>query len=285
MQNFEIDKVIVVDNASSDNSQNVFCEFKYSYELIQNVENEGFAFACNQGACGCMSDYILFLNPDTMLYVDTMEKLTDFLLTKDSSIGIVGIQLLDEYNRIAKTCSRFPSNIQKLCKIFGFSKLFPSTSASMLEWAHNESRIVDQVIGAFFVVETELFKKLNGFDERFFMYYEEVDFSKRAYNIGKKSYYFAEARAFHKGGGTSEQVLDKRLFYVLSSFLKYQKKHNGIMAMYIALFLEFLEYFSRFILLIFKSKGTGINKLNSAYKMLFSNLKHILINKNKLCRM
>ncbi|MCB2296778.1 glycosyltransferase family 2 protein [Clostridium tagluense] len=276
MQGFVIDRVVVVDNASSDKSQEIYDTYNYNYEIIQNHENMGFAFACNQGAKGCNSDYILFLNPDTQLFQDTMVKLTSFLLTKDSTIGIVGIQLVDENGNISKTCSRFPTKRQRLCKILGITKLIPSTSANMQEWAHDESKVVDQVMGAFFVAEQVLFKRLNGFDERFFVYYEEVDFAKRAYNFGKKSYFFADSKAFHKGGGTSEQVLDKRLFYSLSSFLKYQKKHNGNMAIYIALLLELLEYLSRTILILFKSKNNNFSKLNSAYKMLLCNLKCIL---------
>lgn len=167
MQGFVIDKVVVVDNASNDKSQETYCTYKYNYELIQNTENKGFAFACNQGANESNSDYILFLNPDTRLFKDTMVKLTEFLLCKDSSIGIVGIQLLDENKNISKTCSRFPTKRQRLCKIFGITKIIPSTSANMKEWAHDESRIVDQVMGAFFVVDRLLFQKLNGFDERF----------------------------------------------------------------------------------------------------------------------
>lgn len=278
MQGFVIDKVVVVDNASTDKSQEIYDACNYNYEIIQNHENMGFAFACKQGAKECNSDYMLFLNPDTRLFKDSMVRLTRFLLTKDDTIGIVGIQLIDENGTISKTCSRFPTKRQRLCKILGITKLIPSTSANMQEWLHDQSRVVDQVMGAFFVVESQLFKRLNGFDERFFVYYEEVDFTKRAFDIGIKSYYFADAQAFHKGGGTSEQVLDKRLFYSLSSFLKYQKKHHGIIAMYIAVILELLEYISRSVLIIFKAKDKNhdYRKLNAAYKLLFNDLKQPL---------
>lgn len=274
IKGFAIEKVVVVDNASFDRSQEIYGSYNYHYEIIQNHENMGFAYACNQGAEGCNSDYILFLNPDTILFKDTLSNLSKFLSIKDSNIGIVGIQLIDENGDISKTCSRFPTKRQRIGKILGITKLFPSTSANMQEWAHNESREVDQVIGAFFVVDENLFKTLNGFDERFFMYYEEVDFAKRGYQLGKKSYYFTGAQAFHKGGGTTENVLDKRLFYGLSSFLKYQKKHYGNIALYITFFLELLEYISRLVLLTFTAKKQDRKKLNSAYKMLFKELKY-----------
>jgi len=274
VEGFVIEKVVVVDNASVDNSQKINATYNYNYEVIQNQDNMGFAFACNQGAKGCNSDFILFLNPDTLLFKDSMVKLSGFLETKDNSIGIVGIQLIDENGNISKSCCRFPTKRQRLCKIIGITKLIPSTSANMEEWTHMESRVVEQVIGAFFVVEQNTFIKLNGFDERFFLYYEEVDFAKRGYQLGIKSYYFTGAQAFHKGGGTTENVLDKRLFYGLSSFMKYQNKHNGIIAMYITFFLELLEYLSRLVLILITAEKKDRKKLNLAYKMLFKELKH-----------
>jgi GT2 family glycosyltransferase len=84
---------------------------------------------------------------------------------------------------------------------------------------------VDHVIGAFFCVRRELFEDLGGFDERFFVYLEDLDFSLRARKTGRTAYYLADAAAFHKGGGTSEQVKAHRLFYSLRSRLLYAFKH------------------------------------------------------------
>ncbi len=106
------------------------------------------------------------------------------------------------------------------------------------------SGVVDQVIGAFFLVRGELFRKLNGFDERFFVYFEEVDFSLRAKRLGCSSYLLTEATAFHKGGGCTDAVKATRLFYSLRSRLQYGKKNfsasDNLALIIITLFLEFV---------------------------------------------
>ena len=95
----------------------------------------------------------------------------------------------------------------------------------MREWNHEESREVDQVMGAFFLVRQKLFEEWGGFDERFFVYLEDVDFSSRARRVGWRSFYMAGVKAYHKGGGTSEQIKSTRLFYSLRSRILYSYKH------------------------------------------------------------
>ena len=96
---------------------------------------------------------------------------------------------------------------------------------AMLEWKHNSTCKVDQVMGTFFLMRHSLFESLGGFDERFFVYFEEVDLSLRARQAGWHSVYIADARAFHAGGGASRQVKANRLFYSLRSRLLYGFKH------------------------------------------------------------
>jgi GT2 family glycosyltransferase len=95
----------------------------------------------------------------------------------------------------------------------------------MTDWDHRENREVDQVQGAFFLMRRKVFEELKGFDERFFMYYEDMDFAYRAKQAGWKSYYLADAQALHYGGGASYQEKAKRLYYVLNSRVLYVAKH------------------------------------------------------------
>ena len=95
----------------------------------------------------------------------------------------------------------------------------------MSEWAHDTDREVDQVIGAYFLTRRALFQKLGGFDQRFFVYFEEVDFCVRARTAGSTAFFLAGAQAFHRGGGSSEQVPAQRLFYSLRSRMAYSHKH------------------------------------------------------------
>ncbi len=92
-----------------------------------------------------------------------------------------------------------------------------------------ESREVDQIIGAFFLVRRTLFEALSGFDPRFFVYFEEVDFSLRARQAGFRSYYLAGTTVYHKGGGSSQQAKAARLFYSLRSRLLYGFKHYSFL--------------------------------------------------------
>lgn len=273
--NFVIDRVIVVDNNSNDYSCKISEEYEYELHIIKNKTNMGFAFACNQGAKDCISDYIIFLNPDTVMFNDTISNLSNFIVKSMGKYKIIGIQLVDEKGNISRTCSRFPLNRREFFKAIGLTRIIPNIGCLMSEWDHKSSRIVEQVIGAFFVVKTDVYKKLKGFDEQFFMYYEEVDFCKRATLKGIHSFYFVGAKAYHKGGGTSEQVIDKRLFYILQSYLKYEKKHYGMLFMLIALIIECLEYFTRLTLLVLSGQSKNIKMLNSSYKMLFKNLKFL----------
>jgi len=275
-----IKKVIIVDNASSDHSAD-FDKSIYPFEctVIINKKNMGFACACNQGSRACYArqkldqnkqniDYLVFLNPDTRVQQDTFKNLAEYLQKKPKYIGITGIQLEDENGTVSKTCSHFPSKLRRLCKILGITRVLPAADVLMAGWDHKTSRKVDQVMGAFFVVSRELFGKLHGFDERFFMYYEEVDFCRRAYERGYCSYYYTGARVYHKGGGTSEQVLDKRLFYILDSYLKYEKKHNGRIGLFLGSSLVAAEYFSRWVLLIAAGKKEQVADLRKAYREL-----------------
>jgi GT2 family glycosyltransferase len=94
-------------------------------------------------------------------------------------------------------------------------KIFPPHFAT--DWAHDETRAVDQVMGAFFFVRRAVFEALGGFDERFFVYYEDLDFAVRARARGWSSLYLASAQAFHQGQGTTQGATERRLFYFCRS--------------------------------------------------------------------
>lgn len=227
LKGIELGTVVVVDNASSDDSLERIDLFP-QLQFVRNDENRGFAAACNQGARHGEGDYLLFLNPDTLLYPDSLTTPLQFMERPEhADIGIVGIQLIDESGRVARSCARFPTVGHFLAKMLGLDRLFPSTFPGhfMSEWDHGNSLDVDQVMGSFFLVRRSLFNALNGLDERFFVYFEEVDFSLRAHTAGWRSYFLADARAYHKGCGTSDQVKGTRLFYSLRSRILFGFKH------------------------------------------------------------
>jgi GT2 family glycosyltransferase len=129
---------------------------------------------------------------------------------------------------------------------------------------------VDQVIGAFFMIRRSLFERLDGFDERFFVYFEEVDLARRAAQSGWASLHVAEARAYHKGGGTSQAVRAKRLFYSLRSRLKYSAKHHGVAERALLGVVTWgLEPLARTVLLLLRGRGSELTELFQAYRWLW----------------
>lgn len=227
---FEIRSVVVVDNASSDHSVDRLGNLNLPLRIVRNRQNRGFAAACNQGVAGSTADLFLFLNPDTRLRDNSIREPIRFMAAQQNAdVGTCGIQLIDGDGQANRTCARFPEAKDFFYGTFGLDRLFPRVFPSyvMREWAHDHNREVNHVMGAFFLVRSALFRKLGGFDERFFVYLEDLDFSLRAHRAGWRTYFLATAKAYHKGGGTSEQVKAKRLSYALQSRILYGFKHFG----------------------------------------------------------
>lgn len=271
-----LSNVIVVDNGSTDGSLVNIGQLGLSVQIIRNKENRGFAAACNQGAREASGDYLLFLNPDTLLYPNSLSVPIEFMeLKENSSIGICGIKLLDAQGMFSTSCARFPSVRAYFGAATGLSKLFPQAFPNhlMSSIECKKSGVVDQIIGAFFMVRGELFKNLNGFDERFFVYFEEVDFSIRAKKLGYSSYLLTEANAYHKGGGCSSSVKGPRLFYSLRSRLQYGAKHFSL-ADRIALIAitVLLEFWARTVVALVTWRSPRLKETISAYRKLFSYL-------------
>lgn len=237
-----VSKIIVVDNGSVDGSEKAV-ENLENVVLIRAGKNLGFGRACNLGATYTQSEFVLFLNPDTLIYENTLPNVFKKMKEKTSAhVGICGVRLLDEFNHTSRCASRFPSVKGFFSHALGIDRILPSSGHFMAEWDHESTSEVDQVIGAFFFVRRDLFFKLNGFDERFFVYFEEVDFSYRAKKWGWNSLYYSDATAFHEGGGTSNQIKAKRLFYSLRSRILYASKHFNLIyftcVLIISLFIE-----------------------------------------------
>jgi hypothetical protein len=265
-----VSQIIVVDNGSADGSAEAV-EGLPRVTLLRAGENLGFARACNLGAAQADSEFLLFLNPDTRVFPDTLATAVAFMhRPENATVGICGVQLVDENGRVARSCARFPSVSQLLAHTIGLDRVCSSLSHFMVEWDHANTRRVDQVIGAFFLVRRDLFRVLKGFDERFFVYYEEVDFSLRARALGWGSVFLAETMAFHAGGGTSRQVKARRLFYSLRSRLLYACKHfspPGAALVLLATLL--LEPLSRSVLALSRRSWSSLKDTWSAYALLY----------------
>ena len=146
-----VNKIVIVDNSSTDNSLLLINKFT-ELVFIKNSENLGFSKGCNIGAKICSSEYILFLNPDARIYPNTLTNVLAFMSAKENlNVGICGVQLYNENHEIARSNSRFPSVKTILSHSIGLSKVFPIFGSAMSEWDHSSTRVVDQLIGAFFL--------------------------------------------------------------------------------------------------------------------------------------
>ena len=166
---------------------------------MRNADNRGFGAACNQGAAGSDADFLLFLNPDTRLMPGSLAEPVRYLRSPEhETVGIVGIQLFDADGHVARNTARAPTAWSMVGNSVGLDRLMPRLFPPhfVTEWAHDETRPVDQVMGAFFLVRRSVFEALGGFDERFFVYYEDLDFSVRARAHGWSSVYLATRAGF-----------------------------------------------------------------------------------------
>jgi GT2 family glycosyltransferase len=211
-------EVIVVDNNSTDKSveylQKIFPQVKF----ICNKENTGYAKANNQGWKMAAGDYILFLNPDTILGEDCLPQ-SIRILQQDDRLGALGIHMLDGSGRFLPESKRgFPSPWASFFKLSGLIKIFPrSKTIAQYYLGHlpeKENNEIDVLTGAYMMVKKEVLEKTGGFDERFFMYGEDIDLSYRIKEAGYKNYYLADSSIIHfKGESTPKDIVHTKLFY------------------------------------------------------------------------
>jgi len=223
-------EVIVVDNASSDGTAEELETGFSEVKLIRNEQNMGFAAACNQGVAEAKGAYLFFLNPDTRLLPETLDKLID-LMEQNPDIGIAGPKLLYPDGSIQPSVRRFPSMRGVLYRYTAlkYLGLFKSHFNYWMakDFDYNQQGEVGQLMGAALMVRSSVFESVQGFDERFFMYYEEVDL---CYRIKKENYsvtYFPSSQIVHSGGKSAEQIQAKVLYMKLESMLRFFRKHQS----------------------------------------------------------
>jgi GT2 family glycosyltransferase len=225
IENIETE-VIVIDNASTDESisylQPMFPHFKF----LVNTVNEGFAKANNKALALASGEYILFLNPDTTVPPDCFHKCLMFFHNHPDA-GALGVRMIDGSGEFLKESKRgFPAPLVSLWKMCGVTGMFPrSPIFARYYLGHLDEKsdhAVDVLSGAFMMVKKEALSKTGGFDERFFMYAEDIDLSYRIKKAGYTNYYFAGTTIIHyKGSSTKKDFTYVRQFYkAMSQFVK-----------------------------------------------------------------
>ncbi len=222
-------EIIIIDNASDDGSADFIKEKFPNVNLISNKQNIGFGKANNIGLAAAKGKYILLINPDTLIREDTLEKMISFFESSPDA-GLAGCKILNPDGSLQLACRRsFPGPWTSFCKVTGLSSLFPHSRLfaryNLTYLDENRTYEVDAISGSFMMMKKEVYEKIGGFDEQFFMYGEDLDLCYRIQKAGWKVYYTPGTQIIHyKGESTRRSSLDEtKIFYEAMNL--FVKKH------------------------------------------------------------
>lgn len=227
-------EIIVIDNNSNDGSKELFESLSAQLDNLQYhylKENIGFGRANNIGFEKADGKYTLILNPDTLIEVDTLQVMYDFM-EANQDVGASGCKVLNYDGTFQVACRRgFPTPWASFCKLFGLQKLFPQSklfsqyNLSYLD--ENQVNDIDSLIGAFMFTRTDVLKKVDGFDSSFFMYGEDLDLCYRIKQEGLRISYYPKTKIIHFKGESAKRSSineDKHFYEAMEIFAK---KHYG----------------------------------------------------------
>jgi N-acetylglucosaminyl-diphospho-decaprenol L-rhamnosyltransferase len=215
----------VVDNGSTDGSQQMVLSEFPDTNLVWNDKNIGYARACNQGARHTHEPCLLFMNSDTVLTPGTVRELVG-CFESEPDTGVVGPRILNDDGSLQYSCREFPST--KDAFMHAFLGLFSSGNPASVrykktDWSHGEAAEVDWVSGCFMAVRRRTFEALGGFDEKYFMYVEDVDFCWRAQQEGWTVRYLPAGDVYHHIGMSSQAVPALMVFHHHAGMLRFHR--------------------------------------------------------------
>jgi len=266
IQNMEAE-VFVVDNNSVDRSVEMVAEKFPWVKLISNKENTGFSVANNQAIRISKGEYILLLNPDTIVEEDTFEKCVTFMDATPEAGGL-GVKMVDGKGKFLPESKRsLPTPAVAFYKIFGLSSLFPKSKRfgayHLGHLPEDETNEVDILAGAYMLMRKKALDKVGLLDETFFMYGEDIDLSYRLVKGGYKNYYFPETRIIHYKGESTKKGSLNYVFLFYKAMIIFAKKHFSNknarlfsmlinLAIYLRAFLSVIRrYFNKIVLPVF----------------------------------
>ena len=234
-------ETIIIDNNSNDGSWDYISSLRITGKFFQIDYNGGFARACNQGFVFAHGKYVLFLNPDTVVSENSLKDCIAFLESHKDA-GAVGVRMIDGKGKYLKESKRgLPTPGVSFYKLFGLAAIFPTSKVFAKYYQghlpENENNPVEVLSGAFMMIKREVFEKTGGFDERFFMYGEDIDLSVRIEKAGYKNYYLGKISIRHlKGGSTTYDRNHVKVFY--DAMKLFVKKHYAHKPSWYVLFLN-----------------------------------------------
>lgn len=224
-------EIIVADNGDTESIQNVLKKYFPKVIYVKSHKNLGYGGGNNLGATYARGKYLFILNPDTLVFKNTLDELVKFL-DKNRDVGIVSPLLVDEdKNPFALQGARELTPFRGIVCLSFIEKLFPNNHFSrkywLKDWKHTQLKEVDVCPGTAFMISKKLFNEFGGFDEKFFLYFEENDISNRVRRLGYKIYILTKAKIFHEVGASTKQLQNSNYFFLKSRYL-YFKKYYGI---------------------------------------------------------
>ncbi|KPK95570.1 hypothetical protein AMJ80_04805 [bacterium SM23_31] len=225
-------EIILIDNASTDNTLPVAHGFRekcsHDFRIIKNLFNLGFARAINQGIAASNGEFILLLNPDTVIHPGFFLRMVSFL-RENPDVGIVAPQQLTASGSILPSCRNFPTHLSLFFNVSGLSVLFPKSrifNGWKMGWFdHKTSRTVQQPMGACLLIRKSDVEKVGYMDEQFRMFFNDVDWCRRFLEAGKTAYFLADAKITHYAGHSVRRKPVRMIFSSHRAFGRYFKKY------------------------------------------------------------
>ncbi|MDX9847095.1 MAG: glycosyltransferase [Tenuifilaceae bacterium] len=222
-------EVFVVDNASADGSCQMVRNRFPSVKLIENTENHGFSYANNQALRLARGEYVLILNPDTVVEESTFSQCIGFMKAHHEA-GSLSVKMIDGKGKFLPESKRaLPSPSVSFYKIFGFSRLFPkSKTFARYHLGHlnpDEVNEIEILPGAFMFIRKSALDKAGLFDESFFMYGEDIDLSYRILKSGFKNYYFPKTTIIHYKGESTKKGSINYVLVFYRAMMIFARKH------------------------------------------------------------
>lgn len=216
-------EIIVVDNNSSDGSPSEISRLRQDFggqanlKLIENKENVGFGRGCNLGAKAAQGKYILFLNSDTEVLDKGFLSMIDFL-DKNSNVAILGGKLENDDGSVQRSIGKFYNLFNLLIMLLGLERF------GFLRSSPNKIQKVDWVSGACMMVRADIFEKLTGFDEKLFMYMEDMEICFRANKLGFATYFYPNVKVKHNSLGSSNRTF--AIINIYRGILHFYSRHK-----------------------------------------------------------
>lgn len=233
-KNTKVFEVIVVDNNSNDKTVDELKKLQHKYphiKIIENKDNIGFAKANNQALKYAQGEYLLFLNSDTLVLDDALEKMFNFYKDNRKTIGYLGGKLFNKDLTPQPSCGPFYSLPVVFAALFLRGDYW-----SLTRYSPNKVKEVDWISGACIMTTKNEFNKINGFDENIFMYMDEIDLLYRAKKKGVKVFFYPKSKFIHLGSASS----GKRTFPIIqvySGLIYFYKKHHSSISIKILIFM------------------------------------------------